>query len=287
MQVCTLLRTCMRRVRTSSFSRYAQLLLFKHRTSLIRNLKSSGVKIVRPLRRSFLTWVFFLPGFRFHSTGRMLSTSAACRRRLTLGLWLRCGIPWGWGEKFILWRRPNCYRFPSIVILEYFLCSYLLQRFNRQSSGQALIAHLKRRLMEICSTPYPDFRNVSVYAFFLIAGIVGIYFFPELWCIFLRLKCVSRLLSSSALEQSVVHLWVSGLNVIADCSFNESSLSWLGRQRGIIRKWLVINIIYILTICILIIYKPVIQRGIIRRWLVCRWRGWLGGSWRKEVQKNI
>lgn len=107
-------------------------------------------------------------GFRFHSTGRMLSTSAACRRRLTLGLWLRCGIPWGW-----------------------------------------------------------------------------------------------------------------------DCSFNESSLSWLGRQRGIIRKWLVINIIYILTICILIIYKPVIQRGIIRRWLVCRWRGWLGGSWRKEVQKNI
>lgn len=99
-------------------------------------------------------------GFRFHSTGRMLSTSAACRRRLTLGLWLRCGIPWGWGEKFILWRRPNCYRFPSIVILEYFLCSYLLQRFNRQSSGQALIAHLKRRLMEICSTSYPDFRNI-------------------------------------------------------------------------------------------------------------------------------
>lgn len=90
----------------------------------------------------------------------MLSTSAACRRRLTLGLWLRCGIPWGWGEKFILWRRPNCYRFPSIVILEYFLCSYLLQRFNRQSSGQALIAHLKRRLMEICSTSYPDFRNI-------------------------------------------------------------------------------------------------------------------------------
>lgn len=58
------------------------------------------------------------------------------------------------------WRRPNCYRFPSIVILEYFLCSYLLQRFNRQSSGQALIAHLKRRLMEICSTSYPDFRNI-------------------------------------------------------------------------------------------------------------------------------